>query len=318
MSNVSINTTTAATGFVYTTSSQANHIKFGILLALQLSAIACYLFIFYQYSRQAQLRQSQHRIIYLLLIISFLFVIIAFPFTQAYLYTSYVYPASDLFCAVWTWIHYSLNIINLFLMGFASIERQWLIFHPWLVRNKVGKILFYYCPILFCLFYPPMFYMGAIFFYPCKSFYDYTQLLCTFPCYFETSNITNFDLYFNNYTSLLVIPLFCIILYVRVFIQKRSLKLQVFKWKRDRKMILQLWAISSLYLGMWMPVQISGVINLYWNPYFLLQAQIDYMYLFPYLIHIIYPFIVLLTNRKEMFNIRGNRVRPNFTFTAQR
>ena len=72
------------------------------------------------------------------------------------------------------------------------------------------------------------------------------------------------------------------------------MQLQAVKWRRDKKLIVQLLAISSLYLGMWMPLQVSGIVNLYWDPSFLVQAQIDYMYLFPYLIHLVYPFIVLL------------------------
>jgi hypothetical protein len=32
----------------------------------------------------------------------------------------------------------------------------------------------------------------------------------------------------------------------------------------------------------------------------MLQAQIDYMYLFPYLIHIVYPYIILFSFHDEM------------------
>ncbi len=84
------------------------------------------------------------------------------------------------------------------------------------------------------------------------------------------------------------------------------MKQEAFKWQRDKKMILQLWVISSSYLAMWMPIELTGLINTYWDPHFLLQAQIDYMYLFPYLIHLIYPFIVLLTNQNEMLNFNRN------------
>jgi len=79
---------------------------------------------------------------------------------------------------------------------------------------------------------------------------------------------------------------------------------QRFKWRRDKKLVLQLWISSSLYLSLWMPIQLTGLINLYWLPTFLLQAQIDYMYLFPYLIHIVYPYIVLLCFREEMLKFR--------------
>lgn len=103
-----------------------------------------------------------------------------------------------------------------------------------------------------------------------------------------------------NYLPLVVIPLACFIIYIRVWIQKRSMKRRVFKWNRDTKMILQIGTISSLYLAMWMPMQIAGLINLYWNPRFLIQQQFDYMYFFSYLIHFIYPFIVLFSYRREM------------------
>jgi hypothetical protein len=88
------------------------------------------------------------------------------------------------------------------------------------------------------------------------------------------------------------------------------MRLQAAKWRRDKKLILQLFAISSLYLLMWMPLQIAGLVNIYWDPSFLVQAQIDYMYLFPYFIHIIYPFLVLCTihhkNRVDTLAIRAN------------
>ncbi len=116
--------------------------------------------------------------------------------------------------------------------------------------------------------------------------------------------MADWDLFFNNYTPLLCIPIFCSIIYIRVFIQRQHMKQQRFKWRRDKRLILQLWLISSLYLAMWMPLQITVLVETYWTPSFLLQAEIDYMYLFPYLIHLIYPYMVLLSFQEDM-------VRPN-------
>jgi hypothetical protein len=190
-------------------------------------------------------------------------------------------------------------------MGFASIERNWLIFHPKIVKSKGGRFLLHYCPLVFCIIYPPIFYFFAMFIHTCMSDYDYTQLLCTWPCYFFDVNWTNIDLFFNNYIPLLSIPIFCSLIYIRVFIQRRLLRQHRFKWRRDKKLIIQIWAFSTLYLALWMPLQVSGLIGLYWIPTFLLQAQIDYIYLFPYLIHIFYPFIVLLSFHDELFRLRG-------------
>jgi hypothetical protein len=220
------------------------------------------------------------------------------------MYTSQVYPASDWFCTLWNWFHYSVNIINLFLMAFASIERNWLIFQPKLVKSKGGRFLFHYCPLVFCVIYPPMFYASAMFIHQCVSYYDYTQLLCKWPCYFDNQNWSNIDLFFNNYTPLFTIPIFCSTIYIRMIIKRRSMKQQRFKWRRDKKLVLQIWILSTLYLAMWMPLQLSRLIDLYWIPTFLLQAQIDYMYLFPYLIHIVYPYLVLFVLHGEKFKLR--------------
>ncbi len=285
-----------STDITFVTSWQANRIKFGIFIVLQILSVICFINVFFRYLYRRKLRQNpSYHVIFLLLLTSFLFVTIAIPLTEAYLFTSYVFPSNDLFCSLWNWFHYSVNIINLFLMGFISIERHLIIFHRQILRKKLSKYLLHYLPISFCLIYPPTFYFGAIFLCPCTNTYDYTQLLCTWPCYFGNYIWWNFDLFFNNYVPLLTIPIFCFSLYIRVFFQKRSMRLQAAKWRRDRRLILQLFAISSLYLLMWMPLQIAGLIGIYWDPTFLLQAQIDYMYLFPYFIHIIYPFIVFYT-----------------------
>lgn len=313
--NETINVTTATTEETdssYTTSFQSNRIKFWILLSLQLVSVPCFLFLFHRFAHQKQSGQTiHHHVIILLLINSFLFVTIALSLTLAYMYTSEVNPANDIFCSLWNWFHYSINIINLFLMGFASIERNWLIFYPKIVSTKRGRFLLHYCPLAFCILYPPVFYIAAIFIHQCTPYYDYTQLLCTWPCYFYNQQWTNVDLFFNNYTPLLSIPIFCTILYIRVFIQRRHMQQQRFKWNRDKRLILQIWALSSLYLAMWMPLQLSGLINLYWLPTFLIQAQIDYMYLFPYLIHIVYPYIVLLSFPHQIkFNRQTATVHP--------
>jgi hypothetical protein len=97
-----MNTTTIETNFVYTTSHYANLIKFGILLNLQLFSIPCFLYVFYQFGRQHPIFQSfHHHVIFLSLITSFLFVTIALPLTQAYMYTLYIYPTNIVFSAFW-------------------------------------------------------------------------------------------------------------------------------------------------------------------------------------------------------------------------
>ena len=277
---------------VLVTSIEGNRIKFSLLLVLQCFSLPCFLYIFFQFRYRIRLRHSlNHHAVIVLLIVSFLFVTMAVPLTLAYLFTSAVLPENEPFCSLWNCFHYSVNIVNLFLMGFTSLERNWLIFHSHFTQNKLRRLLFHYLPMVFCLVYPPAFYMSAMFIYQCESTYDYTQLLCKYPCYFDNVLWWKIDLFFNNYTPLFLIPASCIVIYVRILIQKSHLKRQRFKWRRDKQLVVQIWAICTEYLAMWMPT-------------FLVQAQIDYMYLFPYLVHLIYPYIVLFSYRKEFAKAR--------------
>ena len=284
-----------------TVSFEANRIKFWILLTLQLFSLPCFAFVLYRSARTKRLGRTMYHQVYLLLLVtSFLFVTVALSLTLAYLYGSHVLWTSDAFCSFWNWFHYSLNIINLFLMAFGSMERYWLVFHPWLVQSARGKFLFHYCPLTLCIVYPPVFYIAAIFLYPCSSYYDYNQLLCQWPCYFSYINWSNTDLFVNNYAPLLITPVFCGIIYTRFFARKQAMSSRGFRWRRDRKLIIQLWATSTLYLSMWLPLQITSSINMYWLPDFLYQAQIDYLYLFPDFVHLFYPYILLVVFYSEM------------------
>lgn len=294
--NESSNVSTTEHAHLSPATLEENRAKFWLLLVLQLLSVPCYFYVFYRFAHNRQLRQSRsNRVILVLLTVSFIFVTIALPPTQLYLYTGHVHPASDIFCSLWSWFHYSLNIINLFLMVFASIERHWLIFHPRWMANKRGKFCLHYGPLGFCVLFPPMFYLGAIFIYRCDVSYDYAHLMCAYPCYFYSLTWSLFDLYLNNLVPIFAIPIACTTLYVRVMLQKHTMRQQAFKWSRDRKMILQLWAISSLYLALWMPLQLLWLINLYWNSTFLVEEQVKYLYLCPYFIHLVCPFIVLFT-----------------------
>ena len=86
------------------------------------------------------------------------------------------------------------------------------------------------------------------------------------------------------------------------------MKQRAFQWRRDKKMILQLWAVSSLYMAAWMPQQLVSLVEDYWDPNFLFQTEVDFLYLLPYSIHFIYPYIVLLSHPQEMLRFKGDRV----------
>ena len=149
--------------------------------------------------------------------------------------------------------------------------------------------------------YPTIFYFITIFLVDCHPVYDFSQLLCTWPCYFDIWSLTIYDVFFNTLIPLLVIPIFSIALFVRVLCQKRNMRLQIFKWKRDRKMTLQLFSISLLYLLFWLPSQVFGLMNTFYMVV-LPQLQSDFIDYFVVFVHLLFPFVCLLSY-SEMLKI---------------
>jgi hypothetical protein len=287
-----------------------NRIKFGIFLTLQIPSVACSLYLFSQYATRQNLRQSIHNhVIIVLLCSSFVFVTISVSASEAFFFTSYVRPASNMFCAIWTWIHYSTNVGNLILMAFACAQRHWLIFRLNPMHTKRARIVCHYIPIVTCIFYPWLFYFVLIFLYPCEPVYDFTQLLCIMPCYFLNNLIGNIDTFLNNWTPILAIPILSGSLFIRFLVQKRQMHVEIFQWKRDRKMILQLLTITLLYMVMWSPLQAATIYDYICNGGLSSQFEIDYLYTLPYFIHLLYPFVVFFSNAELQW--RNRRVRPH-------
>ena len=293
-----------------TSSSLLNHVKFGIFVCLQIPSIVCSLYLFSQYATQPILRRSIHQhVVLVLLCTSFLFVVVPVSASEAFFFISYVRPASVTFCASWTWVHYSINVSNLILMAFACGERHWLLFRLNPMHIRRTRIICHYIPIAACLIYPSLLYFGLIFLYPCEPVYDFTQLLCMMPCYFISSTVANFDTYFNNWAPNIAIPFLSGMLFLRFLLQKRRMHIEIFQWKRDRKMVMQLLSVTALYVCMWSPLQVATIYDYIWTAGISTQFEVEYLYPLPYFIHLLYPFVILLSSPE--FRWRSRAVRPH-------
>lgn len=292
-----------------TSAQLLNRIKFGVFSAFQIPSVICCLYIFFQYATRRNLHQSIHNhAIIVLLFNSFAFMVIPLSANQAYFITSHVRPASNLFCALWTWIHYSIDISNLILMAFACAERHWLVFRLNPMRNRCKRLAYHYIPISICLIYPWLFYFACIFLHPCEPVYDYTQLLCMMPCYFLTKSVANLDTFLNNWTPIFAIPLLSAALFIRFLNQKRRMRIEVFQWKRDRRMGIQLLSITLLYCLAWGPLQVATVYTNLFTDGMAPPFVVDYLYSLPCFVYLLYPFVLLLSNPELRWH--GRRVQP--------
>jgi hypothetical protein len=155
-------------------------------------------------------------------------------------------------------------------------------------RNRMRYVL-HHLPLFLCIAYPTIFYVFAIILYPCDGTqWDYTNNLCGYAnCYLlYDAKLGTFDLMFDNTVPLIADILSNMVLIVRVGRLKRRSQQQS-RWRQQRRMMLQLFCVSSLYVVAWLPCITVYQVQIFY-PNFLGQIQSDY---FLDLIYISEPFL---------------------------
>jgi len=273
-----------------------NMTKFILMLIFEISAIilSIMIFVYFSTNRQARSKPKNHGWL-VLLIWNFFQLVIDLPMPMSYYHAESVWPATNAYCVWWTWCEYSLNSGGLFLMAWISIERHLLIFHSHaILQRRWKKWAFHYLPIVLCLTWTPIFYLVIIVINPlCDDVWDFNLVICGSPCYYSLNFLIQFDFIFNVVFPAVIIMFANMTLVIRVIYQKMS-RHHVINWRRQRKMILQLWIVSSLYLGFWLPVVITELIQITVLPSFMID-QLETMLFFTYFIPLFLPMICLST-----------------------
>ena len=302
---------------VNATESSMYRIKFGVFLALEIPSLITSLVIFGHFasSRAFRAADHQHSVIFLLLI----------NFTQSltdmtlaldfYHLNGVVRVQTATFCLWWTMNDFCLFVSTAFVMAWISVERHLLIFH----RNFLGAVgtrkrrFFHVAPWIACLLLPVLFYTVIIVISPmCTTVWYFDALLCGQPCYFTTS-WSAVDVSLTAFFPISVILIANTTLVVRVIRQRMTLAGPApINWRKHRKMVLQLCAISTLYLSVWLPIGVMQLLQFYVDPTFL-AAQVDTFYFLAYIGLLILPFVCItsipqLSKRiKNIFNRRHQR-----------
>ncbi|CAF1507689.1 unnamed protein product [Adineta ricciae] len=270
--------------------------KFYILIALQVPAIllSSLIFIFFV-THQSSLYQLHNQALLVLLIINFIYLSTDLLMPLRFYYFGYVSPATSTYCTLWTFLEYSLNLINELLMATISIQRHPLVFKAHIFQTRWKLFLCYYLPLALCFIYPIAFYVFTILLYPCDgNQWDYMSNVCGFAnCYLIYDKVLgSFDWAANNGFPALVILLANVILIVRVIKQKRR-RQQTVSWRKQRLMTLHLCAISSLYLLAWFPSLSIGLIQQLISPNFASNIQTDYTLDLIYSVCLLLPWVCL-------------------------
>lgn len=146
------------------------------------------------------------------------------------------------------------------LMNFGSVERYLLVFHRNFIHRHV--ILLHYLPMIICIVYPVLLYVGLIFFYPCINQFDYTLITCGGPCYFYEAALSTFDQLINIGLPLTAATITNAALIIRILCQKRRMKQQNM-WKKNCRLVLQLISFVIIHNLIWMSLLYLTLIMLY-------------------------------------------------------
>jgi hypothetical protein len=268
-------------------------IKFGLFVALTPPALICNFILIYYLITDRTLRHNiQYHAILALLIATLLTNLVDVPYVMHYLRTGIVFPEKETHCLIWQWCDYSLfSAVNIY-MFWISFERYLLIFRGGLFTTARHRLLFHYLPLIIIIVYILLFYAGAIFIYSCERQLKFNQTLCGPPCYTTSGNISSYDVIAHTAIPVALGTMIDTILIIRVLFRKRvGLQRQRTRWRRYRKMVIQILSITSLYVVCQVPAECILFIKLYVTlPDWVTYIQIVYFYYLFWLLTFLLPF----------------------------
>lgn len=297
MYNHTNNDSVSLRGVCFISQLQRN-ITIPILVIFQCPSLICFLIIFIYF---IQLRKSllfdriNHHVILLILISDFLLILTELPFSLSYLALGYVRIPK--ICTFWIYWDYTLETTSLFLTMHASIERYLLVFHKSLFTRR--KVLFHFIPMTICALYIPVVYMYLVVLSPCvyNHQYDLSAFACGGACFFAQVPVNTYDTIVDTMLPCFVILIFNGLMIGRSFVLKRralkSLSISN-TLKRNRRMTIQLLAISFSCLIAWMPWVVIIIVQNFFDPSFGDWFITHILHYLPYLTASASPFLALI------------------------
>ncbi|CAF1084938.1 unnamed protein product [Adineta steineri] len=269
-------------------------VRFWIMLLFDVPSIICSFLIIIHIIMNRVHRYALHNHSILLIILFGLpLQIMDIGFYLIFFHYGSVTPSQPIVCLLWWVADYGFYIGIIILMAWLAIERHILIFHDRWVSNQRGRFLFHYLPLIMLVTYIFIFYTIAIFFVPCENTYSYDIPVCgATPCYQSYGILGMWDFIVNTIIPILLEGIASISLILRVQCHRRRLR-QSNKWRKQRRMIIQLFMVSSLNIGISLPIFLIPLAHLCGlPPQYGVEAEL-YFYFFGYFIVFLFPFASL-------------------------
>lgn len=283
------------------------NVKFGIFVALTPPAIVCNFILVYYLLVDRTLRRTLHNhAILALLIATLLTNLIEVPRVIHFLHIGTVIPQTVVNCLIWQWTEYLLFAVVIVMILWISAERHLLIFYSHLYATAKSRFLFHYLPLIVIVVYLIIFYIVAIFLYPCNQSFDFNQSLCGVPCYTTRPNITVYDFIAHTWTPLIMGIVLDVTLVIRVIYRKRVGVQNRSTQRKHRKMVIQVLSISVLYLILQAPASMVSFIQLFIVlSDSMLYIQIAYFFYLFWVLTLLIPFVCMGCIPEVLLKLKG-------------
>ena len=286
-------------------------VHFGLYIFILPCSLVCTLFLIYHSLANKVHRQALHNHPLIFLLVSgLLFETIDLPLQMDYLNLGYVRFQSSRLCLIWMFVEFWCHAANSLLLTWTSFERHILIFHhQCLSKHKYNKLVFHYLPLIILLVYLSIYYLVIIVFPPCSTIFDYHSQFCGFfPCFLVSSPmIAMWDAVVHNTVPTLLITLFNATLVGRVLWHKHQLH-QPVRWKRYRKLSIQLLTISAWYLLIHFPMMLNVCLLLTGSNNLIVIGMGPYLAYLSYYCILLMPFVYLISMWKDIKPFSRRRI----------
>ncbi|CAF1318907.1 unnamed protein product [Rotaria sordida] len=294
MPNNNISSTTNI-GYPYSVDLIPPIVKFWLYLVFLIPSIICAIFVLYHLLCNQTFRRSlNNHVIIVLLLTVVVCQVTVFPWMLYYEYHINTWSRSFVFCLIWGFIDWGVYLLQLLLFAWASIERHILIFHDKWVSTKKKRFFVHYLPLIIIILYWFIFYTFVYFYPPCKNIFENSQMICVKICLFQSFVFRALEMLFHYIIPCFTIIFLGIILILRVLWQKHRMH-QPIRWRRHRKMTVQLLSISVLYLLVTAPWAIMIFLRICGLPYDVGEGFENLTFFISYYIVLFFPFVSVLS-----------------------
>ncbi|CAF0888744.1 unnamed protein product [Adineta steineri] len=221
------------------------------------------------------------------------------PMTIGFLIKNRAIIQTKSFCIYWNYWFYVWSTMSIQFSMLTSINRYLFIFHKVFLLKY--KLYCHYLPILCFWLYLPCLYLYFIIFFPYgNTTFDFSKEWCGGPHFLLIRVYVTWDTVFNTFIPAAITVLFNLIIIAKVIFFKKLSANTVTKWKKNRRMILQLIGICSSQLIGSVPYSIVTLGEVYGSRIFALNIYEQALVYTFYIPSLFSPLFAMVTLPKDI------------------